>query len=252
MIPDKTQELDLRELMARYEHEYGSEAEREFFGQDWSNLVAKCNGPDLGANGDANSDGDSQQVSALTPSVSEWGQTKLRLRDSLRRSGAGVGSRSGQLPKWLSLSLVIVAIVSGLGWLTLGGRGEETTSARAPSSPEPQLHSALPNETAPGSLPGAAALPALDAEPTTSPSKRSSPSASESDAESPLARQAVDAMLAGDRTRALLLYRELSRRAPQSEVFREATRILSRVAAPSSQKQPQRAASPSPGTSAAR
>lgn len=41
-----------------------------------------------------------------------------------------------------------------------------------------------------------------------------------------LARQAVDALLAGDRARALLLYRELSRKAPAREDYRKAVRLL--------------------------
>jgi hypothetical protein len=42
-----------------------------------------------------------------------------------------------------------------------------------------------------------------------------------------LARQAVDALLTGDRAKALLHYRELSRRAPEHDVYREAVRRLS-------------------------
>jgi hypothetical protein len=53
--------------------------------------------------------------------------------------------------------------------------------------------------------------------------------------EGTLARQAVDALLAGDRPRALLYYRELSRKAPDRRVYREAVRLL----APSAPTTPQ-------------
>jgi hypothetical protein len=42
-----------------------------------------------------------------------------------------------------------------------------------------------------------------------------------------LARQAVDALLAGDRPRALQLYGELARRSPDRDAYREAVRLLS-------------------------
>jgi hypothetical protein len=45
-----------------------------------------------------------------------------------------------------------------------------------------------------------------------------------------LARQAVDALIAGDRPKALEHYRELSRSAPDREVYREAVRLLARSA----------------------
>lgn len=255
MIPDKTQELDLRELMARYERDYGSEAEREFFGQDWSKLVATYKGedstPEFGSVDDG--DVDSQQARTLTPDAGAWGQARPRLRGWLLRSGAGVGFSAGRLPKWLSLSLLVGVTLSGLGWLTLGGAGETTTtSAAPPSSPEPASPSAPPSATLSGGLPATAASQTLDAEPAASSSNRSLPPKSATDAQSTLARQAVDAVLAGDRARALDLYRELSRRAPQSEVYREATRILSRAAAPSTKTPDQRPAPPSRGASAAR
>jgi hypothetical protein len=41
-----------------------------------------------------------------------------------------------------------------------------------------------------------------------------------------LARQAVDALLAGDRVRALRHYRELAQSAPERGVYREAVRRL--------------------------
>jgi hypothetical protein len=41
-----------------------------------------------------------------------------------------------------------------------------------------------------------------------------------------LARQAVDALIAGDRASALLHYQELSRTAPEREVYRAAVRLL--------------------------
>jgi hypothetical protein len=45
-----------------------------------------------------------------------------------------------------------------------------------------------------------------------------------------LARQAVDALLAGDRPRALLHYKDLTRTAPDREVYREAVRLLAPAA----------------------
>jgi hypothetical protein len=53
--------------------------------------------------------------------------------------------------------------------------------------------------------------------------------------EATLARQAVDALLAGDRSAALQHYRELSRTAPDRRVYREAVRLLS----PSTSSSPQ-------------
>jgi hypothetical protein len=255
--------------MSRYEREYGSDAEREFFGQDWSKLVTEYNGVD------PDGDVDSQQASTQAPAADEWGQAKPRLSEALLRSGAGVGSSAGRIPKWMSLSVLIAAILSGFAWLTLGG-GSETTAKAPPSSAEPpsprglaftataathagqaeltalSLPSVPPSETVPGGLPSTAAPRTLDAEHATSLNGRSSQAASDTDADSTFARQAVDAVLAGDRARALHLYRELARRAPQRELYREATRILSREAAPSSKTPGQRPAAPSPRASEAR
>lgn len=263
MIPDKTQELDLRELMARYERDYGSEAEREFFGRDWSKFVAEDDGAEL----DAEDEG--RQASTPAQTGAEWAP-KPRLRDWLLRAVAVVDARAGRHLTWLSLSLLGGAVLSGLGWWTLNdGRETSAASTLAPSSPE---RSSLPGlargatspahaaETTPTSLSTATApsgergerrVPALaerrelDSDQTTSLGGVSSQSARETDAEPMLARRAVDAVLAGDRGRALDLYRELSRRTPQSEVYREATRILARSAAPSSTSPDARPSSPS-------
>jgi hypothetical protein len=52
-----------------------------------------------------------------------------------------------------------------------------------------------------------------------------------------LARQAVDALLGGDRAKALEHYQDLSRRAPENLVYREAVRLLT-AAAPETNRAP--------------
>lgn len=271
MIPDKTQELDLRELMARYEREYvpeaereyASEAERQFFEQDWSKLVTKC--ADAALEAGEETDGSL----ANTKGLAARGRAKPSLRDWVRRVTAKSGHRGALLPRWIPVSMLIGIVLSGLGFLMLDREGEAKTSSApaqwgptsAATTPAPVHRAEAParpalstshDETGRSGAPAMVTGKTSSLDGTNLGAGRSPLTMTPVNAESTLARQAVDAVLAGDHARALQLYRELSRRAPQSEVYREATRILSRTPALSSKVLVEREAAPSPAATEAR
>ena len=270
MIPDKTQELDLRELLARYEREYvteaeresATEAEREFFGQDWSKLVTNC------TDGERDADGDTNSYLVSAPSVGKWGRAKSLWRSWMRRNWirrmrATSAQPGAPLPRWIPVSTLIGVVLSGLGFLMLDGQGEAKTSLTSPrqgptsaattlAAVQRALPSASPTLSTSHDVTTGGDAPATDNAETSTPDEakwgtRRSPQITTPTNVESLARQAVDAVLAGDHARALRLYRELSRRAPESEVYREATRILSRAPALSSKTPVERQASSSPG-----
>jgi hypothetical protein len=119
---------------------------------------------------------------------------------------------------------------------------EANAAVPAPATPpEPEPPSSTPAEvtSAEPTSERAPTITITDPEPS-----RSEPSPAEPSRDRPsaapdgktshevtLARQAVDALLAGDRPKALQHYRELSRKAPDRDAYREAVRLLSAATA---------------------
>lgn len=125
------------------------------------------------------------------------------------------------------LLLAMTAVVSGGSFVgrTLAKKRAVGSSASAAAAPAPPARVA-PAEVPPAEVPRAEAprIEVVNDQPA-----RDNPAAtldSSAPHEATLARRAVDALLAGDRAKALRHYRELSRKEPERRAYREAVRLL--------------------------
>jgi hypothetical protein len=188
-------------------------------------------------------------ISAPMSEVAEGqGSAKASVRASAvaepKARSAGAKRLLGRLRLSAAAGKKIVALVAasatvvGLGTLVGGNIAKRvappTSSSKVEATASAPSTARAPAATIAAATPIAAPAEPLPAEP--SPAEPLPAEPHERPATAPdgnashdvtLARQAVDALLAGDRPRALEHYRELSRRAPDRDAYREAVRLLS-------------------------